>query len=126
MTRLALIAAALTLSAALLVAPGEAAPKRNKAVAAQAARIAKGLAFAQERCAACHAVGINGSSPNPESPSFEDIANQPGLTRTSLRRFLTDSHNYPDAMQFTVERSEIRNLADYMLTLRRPGYKPAI
>ena len=126
MTRLALIAAALTLSAALLVAPGEAAPKRNKAVAAQAARIAKGLAFAQERCAACHGVTANSSSPNPESPSFEDIANQPGLTRTSLRRFLTDSHNYPDAMQFTVERSEISNLADYMLTLRRPGYKPAI
>jgi mono/diheme cytochrome c family protein len=125
MTRLA-FSAALILSAALLVAPGQAAPAKSKAAREQAARAAKGLAFATAHCAACHGVTANSSSPNPESPTFEDIANQPGLTRTSLRRFLTDSHNYPEAMQFTVERAEIRNLADYMLTLRRPGYKPAI
>ena len=118
--------AALILTAALFVSPGEAAPKRGAAARAEAARVAKGLAFAQERCAACHGVTANAGSPNPESPSFEDIANQSGLTRTTLRRFLTDSHNYPEAMQFKVERIEISNLADYMLTLRKPGYKPAI
>ena len=117
---------ALVLTAALIVAPGEAAPKRSKAQAAHAARVAKGLAFAQDRCAACHGVTANAGSPNPESPGFEDIANQPGLTRTSLRRFLIDSHNYPEAMQFKDERTEISNLADDMLTLRKPGYKPAI
>ena len=121
-----LASAALIATAALIVAPGEAATKRGTAQAAHAARVAKGLAFAQDRCAACHGVTANAGSPNPESPSFEDIANQPGLTRTTLRRFLADSHNYPEAMQFKVERTEISNLADYMLTLRKPGYKPAI
>ena len=107
-----LASAALIATAALIVAPGEAATKRGTAQAAHAARVAKGLAFAQDRCAACHGVTANAGSPNPESPSFEDIANQPGLTRTTLRRFLTDSHNYPEAMQFKVERTEISNLAD--------------
>lgn len=86
----------------------------------------RGLAFAEQRCAACHAIGANRSSPNPESPSFEAIANMPGLTDATLREFLRDSHNYPAAMNFTVERARVRDLSAYILTLRRPGYRPDI
>lgn len=86
----------------------------------------RGLALAEARCAGCHAVGANQSSPNPESPSFEDVANRPGLTAASLGRYLRDAHNYPAAMDFTIERRHVRDLSAYFVTLRRPGYKPAI
>ena len=68
----------------------------------------------------------NSTSPNPESPPFEEIANRPGLTSLTLRQFLRDSHNYPEAMDFAVERERIRDLADYIVTLKRPGYKPVM
>lgn len=86
----------------------------------------RGLAFAQTHCAACHGVTANATSPNPESPPFEDVANTPGLTSKTLRRFLSDSHNFPAAMQFTVTRAQMRDLSDYIVTLRHPGHRPQI
>ncbi len=86
----------------------------------------RGEATAKARCAACHAVTANGSSPNPESPAFEDIANRSGLTTATLRQYLRDAHNYPDAMQFRLNRNEARDLSAYLITLKRPGHKPAI
>ena len=50
----------------------------------------------------------------------------PGLTRETLRSFLRDSHNYPAAMNFTVDPGQVEDLTDYVLTLRKPGYKPEI
>jgi hypothetical protein len=43
-----------------------------------------------------------------------------------MRVFLRDSHNFPDAMNFRVDARRIRDLADYMLTMRREGYKPVM
>ena len=84
----------------------------------------RGLAFVRQHCASCHGVTANTISPNPESPPFEDVANKPGLTVATLRQFLSDSHNYPAAMNFTVDRARIRDIAAYMLTLRKPHYRP--
>jgi len=42
----------------------------------------------------------------------------------TLRQFLSDSHNYPAAMNLTVDRARIRDIAAYMLTLRKPHYRP--
>lgn len=86
----------------------------------------RGLAFAQQRCSACHAVTENRISPNPEPPSFEDIANRPGVTTATLRQFLRDSHNYPEAMNFRVEPARIRDLADYIVTMKKAGYRPVM
>jgi mono/diheme cytochrome c family protein len=86
----------------------------------------RGLVFAQQRCSACHAVTENRVSPNPESPSFQDIANRTGVTGSTLRQFLKDSHNYPAAMNFQVEGQQIDDLADYIMTMHRPGYRPSI
>jgi mono/diheme cytochrome c family protein len=108
---------------AALIFAAAAAPPPAARLAAGAKR---GLAFAQLRCAGCHAVTANAISPNPESPSFEHIANRPGVTRLTLRQFLRDSHNYPDAMNFTVGPSRSRDLADYVLTMRKPGYRPVM
>jgi len=89
-----------------------------------AAQVRRGLAFAAAHCTGCHAITANGSSPNPASPPFDDIANMPGLTAQTFAQFLTDSHNFPAAMDFTVDHRAARDLAAYMLTLRKPGYRP--
>lgn len=86
----------------------------------------RGQAFAQARCSACHAITAQGISPNPESPPFAAVVNKPGITRDTLRQFLRDSHNFPGAMNFRVEPEQIDDLADYMLTLQTPGYRPPI
>lgn len=90
------------------------------------AEVDRGQAVAEARCAACHAVSANSTSPNPESPGFEDIANRKGLTSATLRQYLRNAHNYPDAMQFKLDRGQVRDLSAYIVTLKRSDYKPAI
>lgn len=84
----------------------------------------RGLAFAQQHCAECHGVTPNALSANPESPPFEDIANRDGVSADTLDQFLIDSHNFPAAMDFKVTRPQARDLAAWMLTMRKPGYQP--
>lgn len=107
---------------ALAVPPAEAKPARQaKALSAPATR---GLAFAKSHCSSCHAVTPNRSSTNPESPPFDDIANRPGLAAETFTTFLSDSHNFPEMMDFTLHRSRIDDLSAYMLTLQKKGYRP--
>jgi mono/diheme cytochrome c family protein len=98
-------------------------PAKSPKLSASARR---GLAFAETRCAACHGIPRNSGSPNPEAPPFEDIVNKPGLTRATLHAFLRDSHNYPQAMNFTIDGHQIGDLAAYMVTLKRRHFRPAI
>ena len=86
----------------------------------------QGLAFAQASCGGCHAVERYGSSPNPDSPPFAAIVNQPGLTRDTLGTWLRDAHNYPEEMEFWLEGKEVESLVEHMLTLVDPNYRPAI
>ena len=85
---------------------------------------ARGLALAEQRCAACHAVRANGTSPHPEAPPWDDVANRPGTSEKTLRQFLRDSHNYPAAMQFRMTRRNAADIAAWMAALRREGYSP--
>lgn len=86
----------------------------------------RGLAFAKTRCAGCHGLTKDAGSPNPEAPPFEAVANQDGLTRSTLSEFLRNSHNFPAAMNFAIAPREGDALAAYMLTLKRPDYRPGI
>ena len=117
-----LLAVVLAASLVLPIGALASAGKPNAPALSRSAQ--RGLAFAQTHCAACHGVSASTSSPNPESPPFEDVANTPGLTRTTLRRFLSDSHNFPAAMQFSVTTAQIRDLSAYIVTLQKPGYRP--
>ena len=122
---MALAFAAASIAAAASEAPlGTPAPVLSGPVLSGSA--GRGLAFAQQHCASCHAVTANGTSPNPDSPPFEDIANRDGVTVKTLRLFLRDSHNFPAAMNFTVEAGQLNNLAKYIVTMQKPGYRPQI
>lgn len=123
MPRFALLAlAALAAGSAVAVSSATTRPKEpTLSVSAQ-----RGLTVAQARCAACHALTPNESSPNPEAPSFDDVANREGLNAGTLRGYLRDAHNYPDAMNFRISRREVRDLSAYIVTLKYTGHKPAI
>ncbi|MGZ8286191.1 MAG: c-type cytochrome [Allosphingosinicella sp.] len=83
----------------------------------------RGQAFAQASCGGCHAVGLYGSSSNPNAPPFGAIANQEGLTAETLSVWLRGAHNYPREMDFYLIEREVDELVAYMLTLRDPNYR---
>lgn len=81
-------------------------------------------AFVEAACGGCHAVEPPFLSPNPMAPSFEAIANREGVTDETLGDWLANAHNYPEDMDFTLEREQIDQIAAYMVTLRRDDYRP--
>lgn len=123
MLRPALLAFALFAAGSTAALSAATARPQEPALSSSAKR---GLATAQARCAACHAITPNDSSPNPEAPSFDDIANREGLTAATLRGYLRDAHNYPDAMNFRIDRPQVRDLSAYIVTLKAPVHKQAI
>lgn len=85
-------------------------------------RESRAPAFIEAVCGDCHAVRVNGISPRPEAPGFEDIANSPGLTRETLVNYLSDAHNYPMQMDVDLDQTDIDLVADYILTLQSDDY----
>jgi mono/diheme cytochrome c family protein len=83
----------------------------------------RGQAFAQASCSGCHAVGLYGTSPNPNAPPFGAIANQEGLTADTLSYWLRGAHNYPREMDFALGERDVDTLVSYMLSLRDPNYR---
>ncbi|KEO96530.1 hypothetical protein EH32_09890 [Erythrobacter litoralis] len=81
-------------------------------------------AFVEAACGGCHAIEPPFLSPNPQSPSFEAIANRPGLSEDTLGDWLMDAHNYPEVMDFDLSRAQVDQIAAYMITLRREDYRP--
>lgn len=85
---------------------------------AQADRAVAGLSVAEARCAGCHAVTPGQISPDSDAPPFASIARRPGLTNATASRWLRNSHDFPDQMNFTLEPDHAEALAAYLLTLR--------
>ncbi|MCB2087644.1 MAG: cytochrome c [Sphingomonadaceae bacterium] len=100
--------------------PVTAAPAPDPALVKQGADLADAL------CSGCHAVKPGEISPNPNSPSFEMVANARGLTQDTLGSFLRNSHNFPERMNFEVAEEDGEALAAYMITLRREDYQQPI
>lgn len=80
--------------------------------------------FVQAACGGCHAVERPFLSPNPQAPSFEAVANRPGVTKATIRAWLVNAHNYPEQMDFDLERDHVEEVTDYMIALRRDDYVP--
>ena len=77
---------------------------------------ARGLALAQQVCAACHAIDKRTeASPNPVAPRFEVIANVPGMTPMALTVALRTPHK--TMPNLVLDDDEIRNVAAYILSL---------
>jgi mono/diheme cytochrome c family protein len=78
---------------------------------------AKGLNYAQQVCALCHAVRKGDqTSPNPLAPNFEAIANTSGVSGISLATILHSTHeNMPN---FVLSGNEQDNIVAYILSLK--------
>lgn len=81
-------------------------------------------AFVEAACGGCHSVEPPFLSPNARAPSFEAVANRPGVTRATIQAWLRNAHNYPEQMDFDLTSEKVDDVSDYMITLRRRDYVP--
>lgn len=97
------------LATALLVAP----------TIAEAANAKRGAALAQTRCAACHAIGRTGASPNLTAPTFRRIANQYPVEQLqeALAEGIVTGHG--PMPEFTFSPQEIDDFLAYLGKLKR-------
>ena len=100
----------LLLTLALCAAP-------TAAQAVETATPQQGLAVARERCSFCHGVEHGDEySSNPLAPTFEAIADTPGMTATALSVALRSSHQVmPDLI---LSSEEIAAIGAYLATLK--------
>lgn len=78
-----------------------------------------GHEYAAQVCAECHNVEAGGSfSPNPDAPSFQQVADTPGMSPRALTVWLRTSH--PTMPNFILSTDEIDNVVAYITSLRTP------
>jgi len=88
------------------------------AAKAQDADIAAGAAYAEEVCAACHAVLANENmSPLPQAPTFQSVADTPGMTEMALTVWMQSSH--PTMPNIILKSDELRYVVAYIRSLDR-------
>ena len=76
----------------------------------------KGLAYAKDVCAVCHAVGAGQKvSPNIKAPPFEVIAHSNLVTMREITAWLQSSH--PDMPDLLVPRDNREDVIAYLLSL---------
>ena len=85
---------------------------------AQDADVEAGAAYAKEVCAACHAVLPHENlSPLPQAPTFQSVADTPGMTELALTVWLQSSH--PTMPNIILEPDDMRNVVAYIRSLER-------
>lgn len=80
----------------------------------------RGLAFVEAQCSGCHAVRPGVQPPNPQAPSFVDVANDMGFTEGTLFEFFRDRHDTPAAMSIVLDEDDAKLAAAYIMSLRTP------
>jgi len=99
------------LAAAVLIALASAAE-------AQEGDVDAGGAYAKQVCAACHAVLPNEQiSPLLEAPTFQKVADTPGMTELALTVWLQSSH--PTMPNIILKPDDLRNVVAYISSLKR-------
>lgn len=89
----------------------------NAAFAQELGSPARGLVYAKERCADCHAVDLQTkTSPVRSALTFNKIANTPGMTPMALTAWLHSSH---DTMPNLIVRGDdLSDLIAYIRSLK--------
>ena len=89
----------------------------GSAQAQQVGDAAQGLRLAHEACAECHlVVKSEGKSPNPDAPTFEEIATTPGMTGLALAVALQTSHR--TMPNIVIKGEDAQNVISYLLSLK--------
>jgi mono/diheme cytochrome c family protein len=78
----------------------------------------EGLRIARAVCAECHLVDkLPGQSPNLIAPTFEHIANTPGMNSAALTAALRTSHE--SMPNIIIKGSDLSDIIAYVLSLRK-------
>jgi mono/diheme cytochrome c family protein len=78
----------------------------------------EGLRIARAVCAECHLVDkLPGQSPNLIAPTFEHIANTPGMNSTALTAALRTSHE--SMPNIIIKGSDLSDVIAYVLSLQK-------
>ena len=78
----------------------------------------EGLRIARTVCAECHLVEkLPGQSPNLVAPTFEHIANIPGMNSTAVIAALRTSHE--SMPNIIIKGSDLSDVVAYILSLRK-------
>ena len=87
------------------------------ALAQQVGNPAKGLAYAHQACAECHATDLGDmASPVFDVPSFQEIANTAGISEVALISFFQTPH--PSMPNLIVPADDARDVIAYILSLK--------
>jgi cytochrome c len=81
------------------------------------ASLSEGQRLAEGLCARCHAVAPSRPNSWTDAPTFESIANRPGMTREWLVQFIPKPHGHMSAWNYTP--AQVDSIATYILSLRR-------
>jgi mono/diheme cytochrome c family protein len=85
---------------------------------AQQADVEAGRAYAVQVCAACHAVLANEQiSPSAEAPTFQSVADTPGMTEMALTVWLQSSH--PTMPNIVLGQDDLRNVVAYIRSMEK-------
>ena len=85
--------------------------------AAQEADVEAGEAYAEHVCAGCHAVLANEEySLLSTAPTFQSVADTPGMTELALTVWLQSSH--PTMPNVILTQDEMRNVVAYIRSLK--------
>lgn len=77
----------------------------------------RGLQYAKQNCAECHAVEAGDElSPNPDAPSFEDVSNTPGMNARALVVWLQSPH--PTMPHLMIPADDTDDIVAYITSLR--------
>jgi mono/diheme cytochrome c family protein len=77
----------------------------------------RGFAFAQRNCATCHAITAGDAwSPDPLAPSFQTVADTPGMSGRAVNVWLASDH--PSMPHLIVAPEDGDDVWAYMRTLR--------
>jgi mono/diheme cytochrome c family protein len=90
----------------------------GSAQAQELGSVQHGLRLARAECAECHWVDkVTGRSPNAAAPTFERIANVPGMTGAAVTAALRTSHKtMPNVI---IKGEDIGDLIAYILSLKK-------
>ena len=84
--------------------------------ASLAADADQGKAIAMRWCATCHLVERDQADATDKAPSFASIGRMPDFNANKLAFLLLIPH--PNMPSLSLSRSEVADLADYMMTLK--------
>ena len=84
---------------------------------ADSADVGAGRKLAKAQCAQCHGVDEDKQSANAAAPTFENIANVPGMTATALTVALRTSHR--SMPNIIIQPGDAANIIAYILSLKR-------